>query len=276
MPYSADYSILLDLFIQLVDSQAGLDNDDGDEWLHDAQTLSIKLFRHLVSMQTLAAGATVEQNNIPVAFFIDHASVKVVARAALETYLVFCYLYGNADRELSKFRHKTWQLGGLVDRQQFHASSAENRNKLLAEEQTIEKLRSEIQSSSQFQRYAQKQGAKLLKGDWKIGNGWADIGVSAGLHKKYFKDIYGYLCGYSHSSYLSALQVGQANSIEKQKSLTQGILGVGVVVMAHYAFCYSEVFNSATAVISKNPDAKLVAEKWRFGPENMAAIYDKK
>jgi hypothetical protein len=274
MPYSSDYATLLDLFIQLVQSQAGQSIEPRKEWLNDAQTLSIKLFRHLVSMQTIAAGATVEQNNIPTVYFVDHASVKVVARAALETYLVFFYLYGSADRAASEFRHKTWHLGGLVDRQLFHASKNEHLEVLANERQQIDALKSEIEKAPQLQAYTQKQRAKLLEGDWRIGNGWSDLSVQAGFHEKYFKNIYGYLCGYSHSSYISALQVGQAQTIEDQQMLSQAILGIGVVIMAHFAFSYSGAFNSARAVLTANNEARRVAEKWRFGPEDMAAIYD--
>lgn len=275
MPSGADYSTLLDLFIRLVESQAGKKIDSGDEWLNDAQVLATKLFRHLVSMQTVAAGATVEHDGIPVVFFVDHASVKVVARAALETYLVFFYLYGNSDRSLSEFRHKTWCLGGLVDRQQFHVSTEQGREVLAREKKQIEELKSKIESSPEIRTYTDKQRKKLLEGEWRIGNGWADLGVSAGFHEKYFKNIYGYLCGYSHSSYLSALQVGQAQSIADQQMLTQSILGIGVVLMAHFAFSYSAAFNTANVVLSANPSAMRVAEKWRFGPEDMAAIYDR-
>lgn len=144
MSSGADYSTLLDLFIRLVESQAGRKIESGDEWLNDAQVLATKLFRHLVSMQTLAAGATVEHDGIRALFFVDHASVKVVARAALETYLVFFYLYGNSDQSLSEFRHKTWCLGGLVDRQQFHVSTEEGREVLAREKKQIEELKSKI------------------------------------------------------------------------------------------------------------------------------------
>ena len=275
MSSAADYSTLLDLFIRLVESQAGKKIKSGDEWLNDAQVLATKLFRHLVSMQTLAAGATVEHDGIPAVFFIDHASVKVVARAALETYLVFFYLYGNSDQSLCEFRHTTWCLGGLVDRQQFHVSTEQGREVLAREKKQIEELKSRIESSPEIRAYTEKQRKKLLEGDWRIGNGWADLGVSAGFHEKYFKNIYGYLCGYSHSSYLSALQVGQAQSIADQQMLTKSILGIGVVLMAHFAISYSAAFNTASAVLSANPSAMRVAEKWRFGPEDMAAIYDR-
>lgn len=275
MSYSADYSTLLDLFIQLVQSQAGKKIDPGEEWLNDAQTLSLKLFSHLVSMQKLAAGSTVEQDNIPTIFFVDHASVKVVARAALETYLVFFFLYGGADRAVSEFRHKTWRLGGLVDRQRYHASTAEHQQVLVSERKQIDALLSEIKAAPQLQTYTPKQRSKLLKGVWRFDNDWSDLGVQAGFHEKYFKNIYGYLCGYSHSSYLSALQVGQAQSIEDQRMLTQAILDIGVFIMAHFAFSYSSAFSSAGSVLASSTEAKRVAETWRFGPEDMATIYDR-
>ena len=274
MPTNDDYSTLLDLFIRLVQSQAGQRIEPGEQWLDDAQTLSIKLFRHLVSMQTLAAGATVEQDGVPTVFFIDHASTKVIARATLETYLVFFYLYGCADRSLSEFRHKTWRLGGLVDRQGLHTSTADHRAILIAEKQKLDPLRSEIEASPHIQVYTKKQRVKLLGGDWRIGKSWADLGANAGLHPKYFSDVYGYLCGYSHASYASAMQVGQAKSIEDQRMLAQPILGFGVVIMAHFAFTYSNVFSSAGVVLSASPDAKRVADKWRFGADDMATIYD--
>lgn len=273
MKYSADYSTLLNLFIQLVQSQADKDIAQGDEWLNDAQTLSIKLFRHLISMQTLAAGSTVERDDIPILFFIDHSSVKVVARAALETYLVFFFLYGSSDKSLSKFRHKTWQLGGLMDRQTMHASNPKNRKKLSDEKILSEEIKLEIQNSFEFQSYSAKQQQKLLLGDWRVGKSWIDLGVEAGFHQQYFKEVYGYLCGYSHSSYLSALQVGEANSIDSQKLLTRGILGIGLVIMAHHAFSYSSAFNLTETLLSKNIAAKKTADVWRFEPEDMDILY---
>ena len=55
--------------------------------------------------------------------------------------------------------------------------------------------------------------------------------------------------------------------------LTQSILGIGVVLMAHSAFSYSAAFNTAGEVLSANPSAMRIAEKWQFGPEDMAVIY---
>ncbi len=269
-----EYSILLDLFIRLVDSSAGQKITPDTRYLYDAQTLAEKLFRHLVSMQMLASGSMVTQEGVPSLRFIDHASVKVVARAALESYLVFFYIYGCADRSLSEFRWKTWQLGGLADRQKFHVSVNAHRDKLAAEKAVIDQLKADIQHSPYFREYRKDHRLRLLKGEWRFGKGWANLGQEAGFHPKYFSDVYSYLCGYSHSSYASALQVGQARSIDDQKMLTQAILGIGVVIMAHFAFAYSRLFDSASSMLEANPKAKEIAKTWQFGKNEMAHIYE--
>ena len=275
MSYNADYAILLDLLFRLVQSQAGNRIEHGQERLNEAQILSNKLFRHLFSMQNIAAVATFEQNDIPIVSFIDHASVKVVARAALETYLVFFYLYGSADRKVSEFRHITWRLGGLTDRQTFHASTEVAREVLVKEKQQIEVLKSKLEKAPQFLTYSPKKRAELLKGNWRTGNSWSNLGVKSGFHERYFKNIYSYLCGYSHSSYLSALQIGQSKTIADQRRLTQSILSIGLAIMAQFTFNYSNIFDSANHVLESNPETKRIAEKWRLRPEEMAAIYNR-
>jgi hypothetical protein len=269
-----EYADLLNLFVQLVQSQANKPIIKGDEWQNDAQTLSVKLFYHLKSMQTLATGTTVALDGNSFTVYVDHASIKVLARVALETYLVFFYLYGTSDVELSKFRHVTWRLGGLADRQQFHASTEETKKVQARDRDAAEQLRHEIKAMSHFQSYTPKQQTKLLKGEWRTGNSWADLGTSAGFHKKYFQDIYSYLCGYSHSSYHSVLQVGQAKTIEDQQMLTQSIFGIGNTIMAHFAFSYSDFFKATRSVLEANSDQKRIAESWRFGADDMTAIYN--
>jgi hypothetical protein len=139
-----EYETLLDLFIQLVQSQAGRKITPGDEWLNDAQTLSIKLFRHLVSMRVILSGSTIKHNGMPVVYFVDHASIKVLGRAALETYLVFYYLFCCDDLALSKFRHSTWVLGGLIDRQSSYASAEEHLARLQSEKNQIKDIKAVI------------------------------------------------------------------------------------------------------------------------------------
>ena len=275
MTLSEEYEHLLDLFFQLVQSQAGKPIESGEEWKNDAQTLSIKLFRHLASMHRLSKGATIVPPGIPPVPYIDHSSIKVLARAALETYLVFHYLFGSDDEELCRFRHATWVLGGLFDRQDVHISIEEHKENLQNEKRQIIKLQAQLSASPYLATYTTKQQDKLFTGNWRIGKNWTDLGVSADFNKKYFEDIYSYLCGYSHASYISALQVGQAAAIEDQTKLTNSILGIGMVIMAHYVFAYSSTFHSAGAILKENSNPKAIAEKWHFRSEDMRHIYER-
>ena len=138
----------------------------------------------------------------------------------------------------------------------------------------MEKISYEISCSSYFDTYSEKQKRQILKGNWRTGTSWSDLGKEAGFHAGYFKNVYNYLCGYSHSSYASALQVGQAQSIEEQTMLARPTMSIGVVLMSHFVFSYPTVFPDAGAVLVANPVANGIAEKWRFGPEDMAEYYD--
>lgn len=275
MPYEPDYTTLVNLFFELVDSQGDKEIANNEAWKNDARVLSMKLFNHLVSMKVLAKGVTIENHGAPDYYFVDHSSIKVVARAALETYLVFYYIFCNEQESLSRFRHRTWNLAGLMDRQKFHTFGAEEREKQDSEKIQINSLIKQIESDPEISSYSEKHKKQLLKGNWKVGISWIEFGVQAGFYEKYFENVYSYLCGYSHSSYASALQMRQAQSIDDQNMLAQPIMGVGVVIMAHFTFTYSRIFSSATTVLNKNTYARSIAEKWQFGPDDMANIFER-
>ena len=274
IPYDTEYSALLSLFIKLIESQNGNKIEPGDELLNDAQILSIKLFRHLTSMRLLAIGSAVEMHGMQDIYHIDHPSIKVIARAALETYLVFHFIFDSKDQSLSKFRHKLWQIGGLAARQKYTTNSVHEHETLAKEKHALNELRAEVQKSHHFLTFTNRQQHQLLKGEWRTGVSWIDLGSSAGFHEQYFKNVYNYLCGYSHSSYASVLQIGQARSVDKQQMLTHAILGVGVVLMGHFTFSYSSVFPEAKQVLSANPKVRNIAEQFRFGSEEMSDFYD--
>ncbi len=262
IPYETEYSALLSLFIELIESQHGKEIEPNNEWLNDAQILSIKLFRHLASMKILAIGSTVEAHGRQNIYHIDHPSIKVIARAALETYLVFHFIFLSEDQSLAKFRHKLWRIGGLADRQKYNTYSEHGQEMLAYEKNTLQKLREEVQQSHHFTTFTDRQQRQLLKGKWRAGYSWTDLGCSADFHEKYFSNVYNYLCGYSHSSYASVLQIGQAQSVDTQQMLTQAILGVGVVLMSQFTFSYPSVFPTAKFVLSANPTERNIAEQF--------------
>lgn len=276
IPYDSEYSELLSLLVELIESQNGNEIEPENEWLNDAQILSIKLFRHLTSMKLLASGSMVKVHGMQDIFHIDHPSINVIARAALETYLVFHFIFDSKDQSLSRFRHKLWRIGGLADRQKYNANFEHAHETLAKEKHTLRKLRTEVQNSCHFHTFTKPQQRQLLKGIWRNGFTWADLGCSADFHVPYFEDVYNYLCGYSHSSYLSALQIGQAQLVgNQQEFFARVILRFGIVLMSHFTFSYPNVFPEAKHVLSANPKTREFAKQFKLSSEHKLKFYDR-
>jgi len=270
--HDSDFTALLELYVTLVQAQAGLNIPIEYAWLNDRQVLAVKLYRHLHSMRQVGAGSSLTYKGT-ICSFIDHASVKVLMRAALETYLVFYFVFRVDELEVSHFRHMTWKLGGLLDRQRLHPITEAARSTQAMELDQITQLRKEIESHLIFGTLTKRERDKILGGEWRTGKAWHNLAVHAGFHPHYFSNIYNYLCGFSHSSYASALQVGQAKEIEKQRELSESMFSVACMVAAHFSFTYASLFDLAQQALDSNPTAKKIAEKWRFKAEDMDRIY---
>lgn len=274
MNIAQDFLVLIELFIKLVESQAGKHIPAGDEWLNDAQALSRKLFQHLTTIQSISGGTTITIDNDDAAFsFIDHSSAIVITRAALETFLVFNHIYGEENQELSRFNHKLWKLSGLLSRQTYPILVENNKKRVELEKIQIEDLKADIQTNAIFESYSEKQQKQLLKGNWDFDTSWQALGVKAGFHPVHFRMTYNFLCGYSHASYISALQIGQAQTVEAQRDLTSPMLQIGGILMAYFAFAYPKVFKSASEILEANPNAKIVASNWHLTKERMDDVY---
>ena len=268
----ADYAVLQNLMVNLVQSRAGRPINPGQAWLNDAQTLARKMFEHLASLRALTNVQRVEIDETHSFEFIDHSSIKVVARAGFETYLVFFFIFGGSDRSLSEFRHKIWRYGGLADRQKSRATSAQARKIQAAEKMEMDRLKPEIEASSHLGTYSRDAAKKILKGEWRGSNSWTTLSRYAGFHENYFRDIYGYLCGYSHASYISAMQVGQAQSLDDQRELASACIGIGVVLIAHFVRSYTELFDDTKLVLDADRRAKAAVERWGFSAEDWAKV----
>lgn len=270
-----DYPKLLSLFIELVESQNGKPIKKGEGWRNDAQTLAIKMFFHLATLQQIVAGTSGKYGaDLGKEFgFTDPASANVVTRAAFETYLVWFYIYINDDDSLSQFRHSAWRLAGLVDRQELHPLDDESRAKVEADKPEIDGLREILRMSPHLNAYSEKQGRKILEGDWRNGLSWAELAKRADFHELYFRNVYKHLCGYSHASYISAMQVGQATTAEDQRGLATSMLGVGLVLMAHFSRAYVTLNQDAEAVFGKNPEWRTLADRWRADTAAMDRVY---
>lgn len=274
--YEQPYSELLTLFYQLVQSRSGEEITSGDEWRGEAQWLCRKLFRHLISIKSLCEPRADCPPGMAPILYIDHSSVQVVMRAAMETFLVYFYIFGESDSPKSKFRHNTWYLGGLLDRQKLKTLASESQYDahLASDRLEIGRLRVEIEANPYFAAYPPKQQRRLLDGDWKTGTNWGEIAVSAGFHRTYFDNMYSHSCGYSHSSYISAMQGAQARDLTAQRLLAEVNLGFGLQIMTHFIKSYIRTVGSAGAILVCDLDARRLVDRWHFAAQQWEDLYN--
>lgn len=258
------------LVVEMVDAPGGEQIPEGGQWMADRQTLSKKFAHHLHTIAQVHQGSVLKVGDVGQAF-IDHGSVKVIARAVLENFIVFAQVFGDPDPDVCRFRHMTWKLGGLIDRQGLSASTAESKARLAAEKLQVDQLGGEVKAHPLFQTLPKGVQKAILKGDWKTGRSWQTLAKEAGLSEAYFRNIYSYLCGYSHSSYAAAMQVGQANDLAEQSGLSSSMFGVMCLCMARFASLYAGLFPSARAVLER--EVRPAMSTWNISAARLEEVY---
>jgi len=139
-----DYLRFLNLLYQVIEESKEIPTGR-DNSLLEAQTLARKLFCHSASALYLSRGTNVEDFPSMEIGFFDPASIHVLTRAALETFLTFHYLFiAPENSEGQDFRYWAWQLGGLCERQKYSVSKPEYKKKQRDEKQLIDELRKNL------------------------------------------------------------------------------------------------------------------------------------
>jgi len=259
MKEEKNYLLLLDLLYQVIEESKGIPTER-DNRLLEAEALARKLFCHSASALYLSRGTNIKDfPSIEISFF-DPASIHILARAALETFLIFHYLFiAPKNSEEQDFRYWAWQLGGLCERQKYPASKPEYKRKQRDEKQLIDKLRKNLESNKIFKTLGKRQQNKILKGKWRIES-WRKIALDAGFDELHASLFYSYLCEYAHSGSLSTLQIHRATTKEVQKNLFQASMEVIMIAIANMIFSYCRLFPNGKKVLEKNPKATEFAQ----------------
>ncbi|HCF2594666.1 DUF5677 domain-containing protein [Pseudomonas aeruginosa] len=268
-----DYETLLALMVEMITAQARQPVCDAPEWTFSLHALSLKLFKHLCTARWILEPSPFETKLLPAHGYIDHSSVAVIVRSAIENYLVMHWLFADGDSELCEFRHMVWVHAGWKKRSKITPTIEESIPKRQAAIDEAAELLPKIEKSPYFERLRDDQKKKLRKGMWDADWTWNDLADSAGLHLSYFTSIYQYLSGYTHSDFISAMQIDCAKDIQTHYDLGSSMLGTGLLIMGHFAQFYSRIFPAAHAVFDAAADRKEVAHKFNIKAEDMEAIY---
>jgi hypothetical protein len=260
----------MELFYDVVDSEAGREIAEDAAWLQDAEDLAVKLFNHLGTIRYLWNGTNLPIINGRPRQYVDHSSITVLLRAAFETYLCYYYIYGDlgCSAETRKLRHDIWSLGGLLDREDATSIADCGIPVLERDKQVIARLLSDIEDNPAFRTLASKYQKKANNGIWRLDKSWPDLAELAGFDKSLFTDVYSYLCSYAHSGGLSLLQVSQADSLRDQQYLSEFAIQGAMILMSNFVVSYGNVFPDAGRILSEaSAEIAEVVRKWRMAFE---------
>lgn len=268
-----DFQRLMAVMIAQVDSNAGKRTNAGSDHLGHAHVLSIKLFRHIVTMYNTVAGCELERSDMSSTRYYDFSSVFVLIRAAFETHLVLHYIFSPDDPDLCLFRYKAWQFGGLKERLKLTATYDDTKEKLRITRLQHDALLIELESSSYYAAWGKYKRDKLSKeGSWNEGLGWNQLAELAGFCSTYFRDIYRYTCSHAHSDFVSVMQITDADTLEAQKGLATTGVGMANMVLAHHIRLFGRIFPESVAAYQGDAVAVSVVDKWYIRAEDMASI----
>lgn len=232
----------------------------GDDRVIDAEGLAVKLFEHTASIGYLYKDTLMPEINLRI---FDLATLNVIARAIIENFLVFYYVFIEPqNKEEEDFRYMTYHLSGLIERQNYPIESPQGKIILSNEKKVIDSIISKLEKNKYFLEMKKEDKNKLLNwGEWRF-KGWSNIALSAGLNESNSKAFYKLLCGYSHSGSLSLQQIHQTVSKQDKIKLFNGTLSLLKIAIANMIISYCHYFPKALAFYMENIESKLLVKLW--------------
>ncbi len=261
MDFQDEYLQMLDLMYQVAQSLKGKKHPDPR--YHDCNRLALKLFFHAATIYWLRQGTKAPVPGPGGAFFHDFASVSVITRTAVETYLTMYELFFEPVQEDEReFRHASWLLAGFVIREGVRPSSTIDGDRVAELQREIEEMRRRIQRTEMFALLTDKRKRRVLKG-MRASRSFEKRVRAAGFGPKTIGLIgQRYLSGYVHSDGLSAAQISGAKTAEEQIQHIEPRMSLVIMAMAKMILEYKRLFPSAEACCMAKPAALVAAEKW--------------
>jgi len=257
-----EYIKLLEIFIQVVEANKGKPVGS-DAWILDAEGLALKFCAHVASAFYLFKGTSIPKMSFGDINFFDSASINVVCRAAFETFLIFHHIFIQPKSiEERDFRYICWVLSGLIERQNFPILSQKGKKQIEHEKEIIDSYINGLKTNQHFEALSPKQKRTIIeKGNWRFLS-WADLAVKAGLDSTHGTSFYKYLCGYAHSSNLSALQIREAQSKHIQRELPAPAMTLIMISIANMIKAYCELFPQSASVLKRDQDSSALVDIW--------------
>lgn len=259
-PASSDreYLSLLALLYQTADALKG--KKAADSRLPDCEQLAAKLFVHCSTIYLLSKGTRVPVPEVGYTDFVDHSSITVIARAALEAYLTLfeVFVEPKTDDE-REYRHACWLLSGFVLRENWKLSDHRLEERLAESRRQIKEMRERIKGTHAYKGLTSKQQRSVLCGKQQRGEMKLRL-RRAGFGERFWRKVYAYQSGHVHADGLSATQILSASTTQDQDMLVEPSRLVAMVAMSKMILDYVSMFPEARDVAKANVATYTLAQ----------------
>jgi hypothetical protein len=249
---------LLNIFSRVINAN----KDKKLKWherLGRAEGLATKCFHHCSTIVYLFRDTTLPENEIHIFYF---STINVATRAALETLLAFAYVFTLPENEQeSDFAFYSWVMCDLMTRQSLTPYSDEHRRILESDKVLINDYRAKIISNPFFKSLKKEKRERVLSGEWKV-DGWVRIGKKVGFDNRIIEWTYSYLCSYSHSGFMSILQLQTAIVNGHKSPPMEPIIETVGIVLANMIDLYCIVFPFSHEELYKDDEAVSLVQKY--------------
>ena len=254
--YELQFDVLMNASIEIGNRMNGIRLQES-QIIYFAEGLSQKIINHTLTARYLINGYQPHDSNYLYKPMVDFASIIVLTRAALETYLALNYVFiAEGNEELREFRFKCWDLAGYIERENIKAKEIEHIELKESERIAMEILRNELQENSIFKALSKSDKNKALNGGWRLSYYWHNLATKAGFSEDFFKQEYKILCSYAHASRLSVIQIQQNKTFQQQKEMALPRIAILTIILAKHMYDYIEIMpqlNSIKNDLTKYP-----------------------
>ncbi len=218
-----------------------------DKRLYYLEDVALKLCQHAASAYFLWQNHTKFQLDARPVDFVDGSSIQVLARACLESYLAFNYVFVTPlSEDEFEFRFNAWMLAGFAQRQSFPAFDEAAKEQQERDATSNEKRRQELQRSSIFQELPKGHQKRVLAGqDWHPGRTISEMCEDV-FGPEWGKALYGYMSSHIHSDALAAVQVRQSKG--KAHDMAEGATITICIVLARMCADYASKWRAVGKV----------------------------
>lgn len=263
MDQESEYLRILRLYAQCIESLKGTEAPDNR--LFSAQDLANKMLDHALSLYALADGVDIGPMLGWDGSLVAVASASSLARAAVEAYLRFYYLFIEPENDdESEFRYCVWRLAGLCIREtvasEFPPQTPKEKAFRLNQQEEIRKLRERLKKTERYIGHSPGTQLKALGHKrWRFPLS-IDLAKQAGIGQSYFRTVYTILSDYDHSGALAVQQMGAIWSVEHRLDAVESTLSVVKAFLSKMLIVFVDIFPDAASVLETDPATTRIVQ----------------